>query len=218
MGVTKTDFVRGLQCPKMLWLDSHKPLEKIIPEAVQKRLDEGNEFGDQAMGLFGEYVETTAYRADGSLDYKKMLETTARCLLAGVPVICEAAFSWYGNYCAADILKKTPTGYELYEVKNAPAPRREFLVDLGFQSFLIRKSGVPLEKCFLILRGEGEDAYKIEEVTSAARTFEKTADRKIWDFSRLKKQGEEPCVAVGLQCDEPYRCWYYEYCHGQKQI
>ena len=42
MGVTKTDFVRGLQCPKMLWLDSHKPLEKIIPEAVQKRLDEGN--------------------------------------------------------------------------------------------------------------------------------------------------------------------------------
>ena len=38
MGVTKTDFVRGLQCPKMLWLDSHKPLEKIIPEAVQKRL------------------------------------------------------------------------------------------------------------------------------------------------------------------------------------
>ena len=71
MGVTKTDFVRGLQCPKMLWLDSHKPLEKIIPEAVQKRLDEGNEFGDQAMGLFGEYVETTGYRADGRLDYKK---------------------------------------------------------------------------------------------------------------------------------------------------
>ena len=103
-------------------------------------------------------------------------------------------------------------------MKNAPAPRREFLVDLGFQSFLIRKSGVPLEKCFLILRGEGEEAYKIEEVTSAARTFEKTADRKIWDFSRLKKQGEEPCVAVGPQCDEPYRCWYYEYCHGQKQI
>ena len=185
---------------------------------MQKRLDEGNEFGDKAMGLFGEYVETTAYRADGRLDYKKMLETTERCLLAGVPVICEAAFSWYGNYCAADILKKTPTGYELYEVKNAPAPRREFLVDLGFQSFLIRKSGVPLEKCFLILRGEGEEAYKIEEVTSAARTFEKTADRKIWDFSRLKKQGEEPCVAVGPQCDEPYRCWYYEYCHGQKQI
>lgn len=68
------------------------------------------------------------------------------------------------------------------------------------------------------LRGEGEMRTKSREVRAAARTFEKTADRKIWDFSRLKKQGEEPCVAVGLQCDEPYRCWYYEYCHGQKQI
>ena len=37
MGVTKTDFVRGLQCPKMLWLDSHKPEEKYIPAAVQDR-------------------------------------------------------------------------------------------------------------------------------------------------------------------------------------
>ena len=135
MGVTKTDFVRGLQCPKMLWLDSHKPLEKIIPEAVQKRLDEGNEFGDQAMGLFGEYVETTAYRADGRLDYKKMLETTARCLLAGVPVICEAAFSWYGNYCAADILKKTPTGYELYEVKTRQRRGGNFSSIWAFRAF-----------------------------------------------------------------------------------
>lgn len=24
MGVTKTDYMRGMQCPKMLWLDRHK--------------------------------------------------------------------------------------------------------------------------------------------------------------------------------------------------
>lgn len=92
MGVTKTDFVRGLQCPKMLWLDSHKPEEKYIPAAVQRRLDLGNEFGDKAMAIFGDYVETTAYRPDGRMDYAAMLERTERCLLAGTPVICEAAF------------------------------------------------------------------------------------------------------------------------------
>ena len=57
MGVSKTDFVRGLQCPKMLWLDSHMPEKRVIPEEVQRRLDEGNEFGDRAMGIFGDYVE-----------------------------------------------------------------------------------------------------------------------------------------------------------------
>ena len=25
MGITKTYFMRGMQCPKMLWFDKHKP-------------------------------------------------------------------------------------------------------------------------------------------------------------------------------------------------
>ena len=50
MGITKTDFMRGMQCPKMLWLDKHKPKLKVIPPEVQEKLDAGNEFGDLAMG------------------------------------------------------------------------------------------------------------------------------------------------------------------------
>ena len=76
MPISKTDFVRGLQCEKMLWLDAHAPELKIIPPEVQARLDAGNAFGDDTMGIFGEYVETTAYKADGRLDYAKMLQTT----------------------------------------------------------------------------------------------------------------------------------------------
>ena len=47
MGITKTDFVRGMQCPKMLWLDHHKPEQKEIPPAVQDRLNRGNDYGDK---------------------------------------------------------------------------------------------------------------------------------------------------------------------------
>ena len=43
MGVTKTDFMRGMQCPRMLWLDKHHPELKVIPPEVQARLDAGNE-------------------------------------------------------------------------------------------------------------------------------------------------------------------------------
>lgn len=76
MGVTKTDFMRGMQCPKMLWLDAHKREERIIPPEVQARLDKGNEFGDGAMGMFGPYKETTTYKENGRLDYTVMLEKT----------------------------------------------------------------------------------------------------------------------------------------------
>lgn len=187
----------------MLWLDSHKPEEKYIPAAVQRRLDLGNEFGDKAMAIFGDYVETTAYRPDGRMDYAAMLERDGAVPAGGhARHLARRAFSWYGNYCAADILKKTASGYELYEVKNAPRPRREFLIDLGFQSYLIRKSGVLLERCFLILRGENEAereedggraevTFRIVDETKEARLFERMADKNIWTFSKLKKQEAE---------------------------
>ena len=115
-------------------------------------------------------------------------------------------------------------------MKNAPRPRREFLIDLGFQSYLIRKSGVLLERCFLILRGENEAerkedggraevTFRIVDETKEARLFERMADKNIWTFSKLKKQEpEEPKVSVGRQCESPYKCWYYDYCHGRGSI
>lgn len=48
MGITKTYFMRGMQCRKMLWPDKHKPSLKVMPPEVQQRLDAGNDFGDRA--------------------------------------------------------------------------------------------------------------------------------------------------------------------------
>ena len=61
MAITKTDFKRGMQCPKMLWLDMHKLSLKVKPPEFQARLDAGNDFGDRAMGMFGPYEEMTVY-------------------------------------------------------------------------------------------------------------------------------------------------------------
>jgi hypothetical protein len=229
MPISKTDFVRGLQCEKMLWLDAHAPEYKIIPPEVQAKLDAGNEFGDTAMGIFGEFVETTTLREDGRLHFAAMLEKTNVLLCCETPVICEAAFTWYGNYCAADLLKKDGDGYAIYEVKNAPTPRKEFITDLGFQRLILRKSGVLITSSFLILpatdnqtEGElyevGDDKYRIVDVTKAAKVMERIAEKRIFELGKLKrKDAPLPALAVGEQCDAPYRCWYYEYCHGKQE-
>lgn len=218
MPVSKTDFVRGLQCEKMLWLDAHLPQLKIIPPEVQQRLDAGNAFGDNAMGIFGDFVETTAYRQDGRLDFAKMLQTTKTLIENGERVICEGAFSWYGNFCAADILKKEGDGYALYEVKNAPTPREEFLVDLGFQRLIIRKCGVKITRCYLVLSGEeiplDDASYKIVEVTSEAREKERLVEQRIFELGKIKKKDAlQPQIPTGEHCEKPYRCWYFEHCH-----
>ncbi|MBQ8291030.1 MAG: hypothetical protein IJX88_00780 [Clostridia bacterium] len=224
MPVSKTDFVRALQCEKMLWLDAHMPELKIIPPEVQARLDAGNEFGDKAMSIFGEYVETTTLKEDGRLDYAAMLEKTKTLLQAGTPVICEGAFSWYGNYCAADILKKDGEKYALYEVKNTTEIRKEFLVDLGFQRLILRKCGIPLSASFLVLRCDESagqvciehagERYKIVDVTKESRSFERIVDSKIFVYGKIKKRDAVmPDIPVGEQCEKPYRCWYYGHCH-----
>ena len=106
MGITKTDFMRGMQCRKMLWLDKHKPGLRVIPPYVQEKLDAGNEFGDRAMAMFGDYEEMTVFRPGTQIpDKKTMAARTAEHLEKGTPVICEAAFIYYNNYCAVDILK-----------------------------------------------------------------------------------------------------------------
>ena len=134
MAITKTDFMRGMQCRKMLWLDKHKPGLRVIPPEVQARLDAGNDFGDRAMGMFGPYEEMTVYLPGKHIpDKKAMIARTQEHLAKGTPVICEAAFSNYNNYCAVDILRKTETGYDFYEVKNASEVHEQFIRDAGFQ-------------------------------------------------------------------------------------
>ena len=171
MAITKTDFMRGMQCPKMLWLDRHKPRLRVIPPEVQARLDAGNDFGDRAMGMFGPYEEMTVYRPGTRIpDKKAMLENTRDALLREVPVICEAAFCNYNNYCAADILRKTEKGYDLYEVKNAPEVREQFVRDAGFQYHIIHRCGVRIGKIFIVIHGpEEENPFLPVDVTDEAK-------------------------------------------------
>lgn len=234
MPLSKTDYVRGLQCQKMLWLDAHAPQFKIIPPHVQRRLDEGNEFGDKAMAIFGDYTETTILKEDGKLNFSAMIEKTKTLIQNGERVICEGAFSWYGNFCAVDILKKEKEGYALYEVKNSPIIRNEFIIDLAFQRLIARKCGVPLTGSFLVLNGtkiemetekgrgqvcvevieKDNISFKIFDVSKATKREERIVEKQIFALGKLKrKDAPMPPVLVGNQCEFPYPCWYFDYCH-----
>ena len=215
MAITKTDFMRGMQCRKMLWLDKHKPGLRVIPPEVQARLDAGNDFGDRAMGMFGPYEEMTVYLPGKQIpDKKAMIRKTQEHLAKGTPVICEAAFSNYNNYCAADILRKTDTGYDLYEVKNAPEVHEQFVRDAGFQYYIITRCGVKIGRIFIVIHGPDEaDPFLPQDVTREARGYYRWINDNIWDLNRMQKQPEEVAVEPGEQCCDPYECWYYAYCH-----
>ena len=215
MAITKTDFMRGMQCRKMLWLDKHKPGLRVIPPEIQARLDAGNDFGDRAMGMFGPYEEMTVYLPGKQIpDKKAMLAKTRDALSRGVSVICEAAFSNYNNYCAVDILRKTENGHDFYEVKNAPEVHEQFIRDAGFQYYIISRSGVKIGRIFIVIHGpDEENPFVPVDITAQAKGCYKWINDNIWALNRMQKEAEEVQAEPGEQCCHPYECWYYGYCH-----
>ena len=215
MGISKTAFMRGMQCRKMLWLDRHKPSLKIIPPEIQARLDAGNDFGDRAMGMFGPYEEMTVYRPGTTIpDTAAMLARTAEHLAAGTPVICEAAFSNYNNYCAVDILRKTSAGYDIYEVKNTSELSEQFVKDAGFQYYIVSRCGVRVDKVYIVFHGlDEQNPFAPVDVTERAKSYYSWINEHIWELNRMQKESAEPQITPGEQCMNPYECWYYQYCH-----
>ena len=217
MAITKTGFMRRMQCPKMLWLDRHKPSLKVIPPEVQERLDAGNDFGDKAMTMFGPYEEMTIYLPGTTIpDKKAMVTRTKEHFDIGTNVICEAAFMYYNNYCAVDILKKTDAGYDKYEVKNSPELHEQFIKDIAFQYYIINHCHIRIGKIFVVLHGENEDGPFVQiEVTEEVKKLYNWVDNNIWRLNRIQKETEELDTEPGTQCSDPYECWYYGYCHNQ---
>ena len=74
--LSKSRYTLFSQCPKALWLRVYKPEEAEVDEVLQARFEKGNEVGEKAMGLFGDFKKVTVKNADGSLDLAKMIELT----------------------------------------------------------------------------------------------------------------------------------------------
>ncbi|MBQ6119816.1 MAG: DUF2779 domain-containing protein, partial [Clostridia bacterium] len=149
--LSKSRYCRLWQCPKMLWLDVNRPELHETNAAVEARMTAGNEVGDLAMGLFGGYVEVTAKKPDGGLDIPAMLERTRAEMAKDTPVICEAAFSYEGLYCAVDILKKEGDGWAIYEVKSSTHPDKTvYLADVAYQKHVLRNCGVNVTGTYLV--------------------------------------------------------------------
>ena len=221
MGITKTDFVRGMQCPRMLWLDKHHPEFKKIPPDVQQKLDKGNEFGDAAMGMFGPYVEVREYYPGTTRPNKVLMAAkTKELLAAGTPIICEAAFmDRDGNYCAVDILRKTDTDYEMFEVKNAAYVTDRFIADAGFQAYLIKElCGLALGRVSIVYNsGIPESPHIIEDITSKAFACFPMVAENLDRLGAIKEQQAEVKCPRGLQCVTPYECWYTDYCYQSER-
>ena len=227
MKLSKSKYTRFCQCPKMLWLDKYKPELAVVDEALQKRFEEGNEVGDLAMGLFGDYVEVTALHSDGSLNIPAMLAKTKSLLSVGADNICEASFQAKNCFCAVDILHRERGGYAIYEVKSSTHISEVYLWDVAYQKWLLEQCGVCVTGAYIVYIDDSyvkcgdvdiHKLFKTESVLDAIAPFYSMVESNIARAQEYTKQIKEPEMPLGGHCVYPYDCAYRKHCSGNVPV
>ena len=125
--LSKSRYCKGVQCPKILWLDAYKPeeAENVLSEQV---MHNGNLVGDLARQYFGSYA-----LVEFSHQKEQMTQQTQEYIRQGAETIAEAAFMTDGLYCAVDLLRRNGDGWDLIEVKSSTKVSKIYLEDMAFQ-------------------------------------------------------------------------------------
>lgn len=221
LSLSKSKYCGLWQCPKIAWLNKYKPDEMVINDAIQNRMDAGNVVGDLAMGLFGEFVEVTAYNGE-RLDLSQMIARTKEEMEKGTPVICEASFSYNGLYCAVDILHKDGDGWAIYEVKSSTSAEKDvYTADVAYQKYVLQNCGVNLTNVYLVcLNNEYvfdgtldlQQLFKITDITVPVAFEQRNLAANLSIGERLLNDPNEPEIDISERCMHPYECAYWKYC------
>ena len=218
---SKSKYCGLWQCPKIAWLRKYKPDEITVDGSVLARMEAGNIVGDLAMGLFGDFVEVTAYKGE-NIDLSKMIENTKTEMAKGSPVICEASFDFNGLYCAVDILKKDGDGWAIYEVKSSThEDKLVYAADVAYQKYVLESCGVNVTGTYLICINNEyifdgtldiHQLFKISDISESV-FFESANIKTNLNVAELILKSEnEPPIDLSTACNNPYRCSFWKYC------
>lgn len=218
--LTKSDFLKYIQCKKYLWL--YKNRKDLLPEDVdlnqQKIFDEGYHVEQYAYELFPGGVD-----AEVKDDIKKSIIKTKEFIENGAPIIFQPTFSGNNLFCRNDIIKrsKDKESFDIYEVKSSTSVKDINIYDLAFQKLCLEGLGIRTRKLFIyhvnnqyVLSGkiEPKKLLELEDVTDQVKYLEGETKLQIENALKIMRKKTEVKVRILKQCNNPYKCTFLDYC------
>ena len=215
--LSKSLFLRGLQCPKSLYLYKTQPdLRDPVSDAQEAIFQAGTNVGIVAQGLFsgGKVIPYDGLSLDGQL---KLSQAE---IAAGTPVLYESAFQFDKVFVKADILRKVGDQWDLYEVKGSTGIKEVYLNDIALQYYVLKNSGLPIRKAYLVyinnqyVRNGALDLdqlFLFEDVTQTAIEMEGFVREEIGRLRGILVGGL-PAIDIGEHCSDPYPCDFQGHC------
>ena len=219
--ISKSQYLKGLQCPKALWFYRHRrDLYPEIPEAKQRLFDSGHEVGQLAQTYFKNGIEITEkyYQID------KAIASTMRAVNHGYEAIYEAtACSSDGSYSRIDILNKVKgaEAWDLVEVKQSTGVKDYHLNDMALQRHAFNGAGYQIRSSILmhvnnryVRRGElnPKGLFALQDCTELVENRLPTIPGHVADLLEILNSGMEPQIEIGEHCKKPFECDYVHHC------
>jgi len=214
--LSKSQYIRGLQCQKSLWLYKNNPKLRTEPEQEAQILFKiGDTVGDYAKELFPGGVEIEF----NPKDFNGMVKKTTAALSQGVDTLYEATFKEKGVFAMADILHKTSEGWNMYEVKASTSVKPYHINDASIQWYALSQV-IDLNKAYIVHINnryvkEGEvdikSLFTVEDITDDVLDNQKDIPSILESMENMIT-GVMPDIDIGSHCSVPYECDFHEYC------
>jgi hypothetical protein len=213
--LSKSRFVAGWQCHKLLWWRVHEPdAPELQPDKVlQDLFDQGRQVGEIARRQFpGGVLIDLPHEA-----YDARVAATKQALDEGAPAVFEASFMANDTFVAIDILERTDGGHRLIEVKSSSEVKEQHIPDVAVQAHVAVANGVVLKSAEVMhMNGEfrhpatGELLARTDVGGAVVGIVQTVADELERQHEMLA--GALPRVEIGGHCLEPYECPFISRC------
>jgi uncharacterized protein DUF2779 len=216
--ISKSTFLSGLQCSKLLWYRYNAKDQIPAPDDEQQAIfDQGHEVGGLAKSLFPDGIEI----GKDITDLDETIRLTKDAVKLRRPLF-EAAFTANGGYFRVDILNPvSEDSWDIIEVKSTTGLKDVHLNDLAFQAWVLTNAGLKIRKTILmhinsdfVRRGTIDPAkfFAQEDVTSQISSLSQNIEAKLSGMFKIIHQKEHPNIQIGPHCDNPYTCPLHEHC------
>lgn len=211
--LTKSKYIRGLQCERALYLDVYNPKLAYYPPEVLAKFRQGRDFEASFRDRFPQGVNLSKLLG-WKMDQYPVL-TREKLAQKGEVVLFEAGFIYDDVLVLADVVHKHDDGtIDVYEIKNGTSAKEVFQNDLAVQHYVLSHCLDGLNH-FYLLYNDGNDGFVQEDFAQQSVALHATIAETIARFKEVL-QGFEPEVSIDEHCDLPYACPYRRYCERKK--
>lgn len=229
--LSKSKYIRGLQCDRALWLDVFNPRLARYTAEQMRRFDRGRDFEYAFKSLFPDGIDLSA-------ELKRNVDAyparTAELLDKGDGVaLFEAGFLYDDVLVLADVVQQREDGtLDIYEVKSGTALSETYRRDAALQHYVISHCR-EVHSFSVVYNGldgvngangqdgqDGQDGrFAIVDLTEELAAEGGRIAANIAEMKTIVRATAEPDTPTGQHCLTPYACPYQHHCQqGVRQL